>query len=150
MLSAVGEVWLAYMVILSLQTLYSSKVTQSELGVWELAEYNGLGCLLNSGSLRGILLAFEQALTQCTGLTKNPHCSHKHALNYSTCIRSAIMIYSTHKTLKCIVLVQDSPVPLSYIPTYRLCMTPLASGMSQWKIPVVVLSELRLRITLPG
>ena len=67
------------MVILSLQTLYSSKVTQSELGVWELAEYNGLGCLLNSGSLRGILLAFKQALTQCTGLTKNPHCPNKHA-----------------------------------------------------------------------
>ena len=30
------------------------------------------------------------------------------------------------------------------------CVTPLASGMSQWKIPVVVLSELRWRITLPG
>jgi len=29
-------------------------------------------------------------------------------------------------------------------------MTLLASGMPQWKIPVMVLSELRIRITLPG
>ena len=34
--------------------------------------------------------------------------------------------------------VQDSPVPLSYIPTNMLCSTPLASGMTQRNIPVVL------------
>ena len=45
--------------------------------------------------------------------------------------------------------IQDSPVVAVYIPTERLCRSPLASGMSQWKTPVVVAPGLRLRLTVP-
>ena len=78
-----------------------------------------------------------------------------HALYHTTSVLSNIGTYglqlrgNTIQTPAHSHSVQNSPVAQVYILIRRLCSTPLASGMSQRKIPDMVLSELRLRMTVP-